>query len=144
MSANLPLTAKRLRKVITYDPTSGAFHWKLSRPGCVAGREAGTVRPDGYRQVEIDRKLYRAARLAVLYVTGKWPASDKVVDHRNGVRDDDRWSNLRVATLAENARNRRPTAASGKLGVYAYSGGRWYASIWLNGKTKHLDVYLLQ
>lgn len=135
------LTAERLHEVIRYDPDTGIFTWRISRPGCVAGRSAGTIKPEGYRQIEIDGRLYRGARLAVLFMTGRWPPNGKLVDHRNGIRGDDRWKNLRVATHSQNARNRRATTASGRVGVYPAKSGRWTATIWLDGRNRNLGTH---
>ncbi|WP_416186725.1 HNH endonuclease signature motif containing protein [Fulvimarina sp. 2208YS6-2-32] len=145
MTENPPvLTVERLREVIDYDPATGVFRWRISRPGCVAGRRAGAIKNDGYRQIEIDRRLYRGARLAFLYMTGSWPRPGAIVDHRNRVRDDDRWSNLREATLAQNARNRglcrRNT--SGRIGVSPIAGGaKWNADIGIGGRNIHLGRF---
>lgn len=142
MTVNAPfLTAERLREVIIYDPGTGEFRWRISRPGCVAGRVAGTIKPEGYQQIEVDGRLYRGARLAVLYMTGAWPPPGKLVDHRDGVRDNDRWKNLRVVTYSQNARNRRATTASGRVGVYAVKNGRWTATIWLDGRNRNLGTH---
>lgn len=135
------LTAERLREVIIYGSDTGEFRWRISRPGCVAGRLAGTIKPEGYRQIEIDGRLYRGARLAVLFMTGQWPPNGKLVDHRNGIRDDDRWKNLRFATHSQNARNRRATTASGRVGVYSSKSGRWTATIWLDGRNQNLGTH---
>lgn len=60
----------------------------------------------GYNQLCIDGRSYRAARVAWLWVTGEWPP--ETVDHRNRDRTDDRWANLRLATVTENLRNQGP------------------------------------
>jgi len=56
--------------------------------------------------------------LAWRLMTGAWPAA--MVDHINGRRDDNRWSNLRAADKSVNAQNQtRPmcTNTTGFLGV---------------------------
>ena len=139
------LTAERLKEVLRYDPETGVFTWRKSRPGCVAGRVAGTtVGTTGYRQIEIDYKLFRASRLAWLYQTGSFPKKGMLIDHANGKRDDDRWCNLRLATYQQNARNRRPCRRnkSGKVGVsLSTKKGCWDATITINDRTRVLGRY---
>jgi hypothetical protein len=113
MTARLKLTAERLREVVTYDPETGYFTW-LPRAGtdrCTkawtkrhAHRRAGYLhKPSGYWLITVDGKLYKAHRLAHLHMTGEWPA--KTIDHVQRQRADNRWNELRPATLAENGAN---------------------------------------
>lgn len=135
------MTQERLKEVLSYNPENGVFKWRKSRPGCVAGREAGTI-AYGYRQIEVDYKLFRASRLVWLYQTGGWP--ENLVDHINGIRDDDRWCNLRAATYQENARNRAPCNrnTTGKVGVHPIkSNGKWGAEIGLDGSSIRLGSF---
>lgn len=67
------------------------------------GSAAGSKHHDGYLYTAIDGRLYLVHRLATLLVDGIWPRNQ--VDHRNGVRDDNVWKNLRHATVGENRRN---------------------------------------
>lgn len=94
-----------LRSIISYDPGTGVFVWIKARPKIVVGARAGTIDKDGYRVIKIRPKVYRAGRLAVFYMTGKWPPEE--VDHRNLIKDDDSWDNLRCAGHGENGWNRR-------------------------------------
>lgn len=96
------LTAARLREVISYDQDTGAFTWKKppwNHPHLV---KAGTV-IRGYLVIQIDEVVYKASRLAWLYVTGKWPPGN--IDHRDRDSSNNRFSNLRIATLFQNAQN---------------------------------------
>jgi hypothetical protein len=98
-----------VRKRLQYDPETGIFVWK-PKPGDKrwtarhAGEVAGYLNGGGYRQITIDGKLYRAARLAWLYVYGEWPKNE--IDHINRLKDDDRLVNLRDVTPTENQNNR--------------------------------------
>jgi hypothetical protein len=94
-----PLTADRLRAVLDYSIVSGRFYWKAT------GNRAGCVRTsDGYRVIRLDGVLHLAHRLAVLWVTGSWPAA--FVDHDNVSKDCNAWHNLREAGKAQNGWNR--------------------------------------
>lgn len=109
------LTAVRLRELLHYDPVTGIFTWKVRVSQRMrAGSKAGTLSTKGYIVIGIAGKFYRAHRLAWLYMTGEWPEHE--VDHRIGVRDDNRWSELREATQAQNMQN-RPALNSSSTGV---------------------------
>ena len=88
------LTANRLRKVLSYDPGTGKFRWRVtSGSRAVAGSIAGTRGHRGHHQIRIDGKLYQASRLAWLYMTGRWPKLEINFSNRN--TSDTRWANLR-------------------------------------------------
>lgn len=102
--AKTPLTAERLRAVLTYDPNLGVFTAKPGRCGIRAGSNAGSLDADGYRRMMIDGVIYPASHLAWFWMKGEWPAEE--VDHKNLKRDDDRFENLRPCTRAQNNANR--------------------------------------
>lgn len=110
------LTAERLRELLAYDPLTGLFTNKIQRGkrGPI-GAVAGSYDKDGYVMIMINRQKFRAGRLAFLYMKGKWP---REVDHKNGVRADNAWLNLRESTRCENIVNsERPLGESGLRGV---------------------------
>lgn len=68
---------------------------------------------------------------------GHWPV--ELVDHVNGDRADNRWSNIRPATARQNSQNRRPTDANfGYKGVKRNRHGRWIATIQVNGVIRRI------
>lgn len=91
------LTQERLKQVLYYAPETGKFT-RLWRKGKVGTRDR-----HGYVQIGVDGQLYAAHRLAFLYATGAFPPHE--TDHINGVRDDNRWANLRQATKTQNMQN---------------------------------------
>jgi hypothetical protein len=135
------LTQARLREVLDYDPETGIFRWRIqtSNRGRV-GHIAGRISDQDYWLIGIDGALYRAHRLAWLYITGEWP---REVDHINGSRDDNRWCNLREATRSENNANSRRgrNNTSGYKGVWRAASGRWTACITVNYRQIHLGRF---
>lgn len=148
MSASA-LTADRLRELLSYDPETGDFVWLVSpRRNVAAGTLAGSVHSKGYLHIRVDCGLYLSHRLARLYVTGEWPAA--LVDHRDGDKRNNRYSNLRDATTQTNKQNTRHAyknnLSSGLLGVSLdRKSGKWRAYIQVpkgdGTKKKHLGFY---
>jgi hypothetical protein len=139
------LTQSRLKELLHYDPDSGVFTWmakpgKRGRPNI--GDIAGSIMNRGYRHIKIDGKLHLGHRLAFLYMTGEFPAAD--TDHINGIRDDNRWLNLRQCTNAENQQNKAPhkNSSSKYVGVSWHKRcQKWRARIRINGKLKYLGLF---
>ncbi|WP_326894533.1 HNH endonuclease (plasmid) [Rhizobium beringeri] len=136
------LTQRRLREVLHYEPLTGRFTWLISVGGVSKGSLAGRIKREGYREIGVDGKLYRANRLAWLYMTGSWPAQQ--VDHENLNKSDDTWMNLREATYGQNQMN-TAVRSNNKLGVKGVSieprTGRYVARIRINGKSRHLGTF---
>jgi hypothetical protein len=138
------LTAAYLRSVLHYDPATGVFTRTTATAHCVkVGCVAGCFnRRTGYRVVSVLGKLYQEHRLAYLYMTGGFPREQ--IDHINGIRNDNRWTNLRASTNAENGRNRKrnPRNTSGHNGVHFFkSRHKWKAEIMVCGKHKCLGYF---
>lgn len=132
------LTQARLKSIIQYYPSTGIFRWTRSRTGTRQGSIAGSKHPSGYLRVMIDREEILAHRLAFFYMTGRWPIE---VDHHNGVRDDNRWSNIHEATHRENCRNTRrlDRNTSGQTGVHwRKDREHWVATIKLEKERLYL------
>ncbi len=120
---------------IKYDPQTGVFTWVGKIENQWAGLQAGMIEKKGYRQIEISGHRCKAHRLAWFLMTGAWPKHQ--IDHINGVKDDNRWCNLREATNAENKRNagRRADNTSGYKCV-SWKDGKWEAIVsfpWVKG-----------
>ena len=123
-------TAHRL---FDYDPETGTLTWKERRShNALKGCVAGTLHHSGYIQISHKRKLYLAHRVIWLMTTGKWPKN--LMDHINGVRDDNRLCNLREATMSENHQNRKSASNTGIPGISRRKSGSYYVQLKLNGK----------
>jgi hypothetical protein len=136
------ITQAHLKSLLTYDPDTGEFRWKVQRSNrAPIGSIAGCSDKYGYIVVRVDGTLYKAHRLAWLYMYGEWP--DGQIDHINGIRTDNRIGNLRVLPQRHNAENRRwpsKNNKSGFLGVRTMSHG-YVAVITINGKGHNLGYF---
>lgn len=119
------LPAAYVCTALRYEPSTGILTWKTRDDkgpqwnGKFAGKVAGTVNDRGYVIVTINGKDYRAHRLAWVIVTGAWP--DGEIDHRNLVKSDNWWINLRRSTHAQNNQN-KPAQSNNTSG---YKGVSW-------------------
>jgi len=129
-----------LKELLSYDPVSGLFRWRVDQGSAKAGSLASTVATNGYLVVMVDKKYQSLHRLAFAFMEQEVPES---VDHINGNRTDNRWINLRSATSIENARNQRlhSTNSTGLPGVMWDQRSRWRAYGYLGGRYLALGRY---
>jgi len=152
-----PLTlpsVEYLRECFVYDPGSGALRWR-TRPlahfinssrwkACntrFAGTITGVTNREGYLIVCLDYRSHLAHRLIWKLVTGNDPIA---IDHSNGERHDNRWSNIREATPSQNQWNKRVNSSNmtGLKGVRRQPSGRYGSYIWMpNGKSRWLGTF---
>lgn len=139
----MKITQERLKEVLAYNPDTGIFKWKVNKASVARkGCAAGSLNCKGYIAICIDFKIYRAARLAFLYMKGYFPC---IVDHIDRDRSNNRWNNLREATSQINLRNKKRSKynTSGITGVYfSKQKGKWRASISSNGRENSFGDYL--
>lgn len=130
---------EQLQAVLKYQPTTGNLIWLQDRAKrkVKAGEVAGCIGNSGYRIVSVNNETYRAHRLAYYLYHGKDVEPGKVIDHKNGDRDDNRIKNLQEITQSENLRK-----AEGIKG-YDYHKGKqmWRARISIEGKQKFLGYF---
>ena len=150
----IKITHKLATELLHYDPTSGILKWRSrdrkwfktnrsynSWNSRYAGIIAGTnnnKKLTTYLDVSIFKKRVKAHRLIWLITSGHFP---DVIDHINGNGLDNRLSNLRNVTTAENNRNMRmmKTNTSGVTGVcFDVRESRWCAQICIKGINTNL------
>ena len=139
----MTLTVEQLKAALDYDPDTGKFTWKTRPSKAVkAGDAAGCKEKRiGYITIGITGRIYKAHRLAWMYMHGKWP--DGLSDHINGDKSDNRIDNLRNVFADGNSQNvRKPNRRnkSGFMGVIRYQ-NKWRATISVNGKSKWIGDY---
>ena len=130
--ASLKLPSQdRIRQLLDYDPDTGFFTWKIFRRwSAPVGGKAGHLNSKGYMKITIDSIEYQAHRIAWKYMTGEDPIYQ--IDHIDGVKLNNRFSNLRQATNEENQKNigKQKNNTSGQKGVtYTKKKKKWMARI---------------
>lgn len=152
-----------LRRLLDYNPSTGELTWRR-RPvwmfaehprsgsrACTArmwnSRYAGkpalyTTDTQGYKLGRILVNKQMAHRVIMAMVNDEWPPEQ--VDHINGIRGDNRLSNLRTVTAVENCKNKRITRrnSSGRMGVCRVrKTGKWRSSITEGGRVHFLGSF---
>lgn len=147
-------SAKYLRECFSYNKETGFVTWR-HRPrhhfqtdriwrsfnAKHGGKEAFFMRDTfGYRRGKVCGVEFTSQRVIWKLVTGKDPEGE--IDHINGVRDDNRWINLRSVSHGENMRNtrRRSDNKTGVSGVNVKN-GKFCARVQSRGKRKNLGYF---
>jgi hypothetical protein len=140
----------QINSALRYSPDTGELIWK-DRPWLAKQINnryrdtiAGSLHVEGYIKlaIEVDgiRVDLRAHRVAWLLMTGEWPSDQ--IDHKDGMKANNRWGNLRIATNGQNGSNRKAYGSSGFKGCTFYKKwNHWRAFIKINGKTKSLGTF---
>lgn len=130
-----------VRSRYDYEPEAGVFRAKTQHGPWKRGRAVGG-RSGGYIKLKWGGRQVLAHRVAWIWMTGEWP--DGLVDHIDGDGLNNRWSNLRLATNAENLwnRGRQINCTSGRKGAF-YNRRRkqWFAQIKVNGQLHFLGYH---
>jgi hypothetical protein len=134
------LSASRLRKLLNYDPATGVFRWRVHKGPNNVGTVAGSIHPPkGYRVICIDGKIFRANRLAWLYMTGKWPKLE--IGYINHNTSDTQWANLWAMTPSQKRATSRTRNKLGVRGVWITKSGKYVARIKVAGKKRYLGLF---
>lgn len=94
-----------LKEAFDLDVETGNLIRKKTYRQHKAGQVCGSRMSDGHLLVGVCREKYLAHRIVYYMHTGEDPAGF-LVDHENGVPDDNRPSNLRKASRQENNRHK--------------------------------------
>lgn len=155
--ATKPLPSQEvLRQLLDYDPETGALTWRERERSMFrtdrqfktwnaryAGAPAlGSVDAHGYLVGSVLGSSVKAHRVIAKLVSGVDP---DCIDHINGDRSDNRWSNLRGVSHEENGKNqaRRRDVTSGATGVcWGAHVGKWMSYIWIGGRAERKRVHL--
>ena len=107
------LDPKILRATLAYDPITGHISSLKANQRNPAGYIYKVEAAGNYLSVPYGKSSARAGRVAWVLMTGKQP---EIIDHINGIKHDNSWSNLRNVSVAGNCSNRE--SARIKNGTY--------------------------
>jgi len=140
-------TQETIRKLLNYDLETGVFTWN-HRVDAIpawniswAGSVAGVINGRGYRVITIQYKLFRAHRLAWVYVYGNTLDQNTEIDHINGDRGDNRISNLRLSTKSQNQANSKKKGQNGLPKGVQMNKSRFMSRIMVNRKLIYLGTF---
>lgn len=143
---NFTLTQERLKEVLHYNPETGIFTRRIRTSNSVhVGDVAGTIKRCAgkrYISIRVNSKKHSAHRLAVLYMTGKFP--DDQVDHDDGNGLNNKWLNLNEVTGLQNSKNqrKRSTNTTGCMGVcWVKQEEAWRSRINVNNVSSYLGYF---
>lgn len=144
-----------LNRWLTYDSVSGDIFWNRRDPAEFVsvksskiwnskyeGKIAGSQHySNNYIEIRLpDGKLYKAHRLAWKMFYGAEPK--RIIDHINGVANDNRIINLREATHKENSRNMKVVGCVDYKGVSLTEDGKYTSGITVNSLRIDLGNYV--
>ena len=136
------ITQTELQTLLSYDPDTGIFRSNADTKHWHRGQAVGSPHKDGYLTVMLKGKNYLLHRLAFLYMEGEFPRA--CVDHRNRIRSDNRWENLRSATYTLNNQNTGISRnnTSGVKGVsWHKKSGKWQAFVSCGSRPVYLGLF---
>lgn len=91
------LIPEEMSELFKYDPETGDI-W----------RKAGNIAPhtSGYKTLKFRQRKFFAHRVAWFLMTGEQPPVEMTVDHIDGNKTNNAWTNLRLLTPQQNCWNR--------------------------------------
>jgi hypothetical protein len=109
------IDAEKIKEYLDIDINTGSAIWKKTK---FHGKKAGTINSKGYVVIQVDNVQYTLHRLVWAIANNSNPLTH--IDHINGIRDDNRIENLRLANPSMNQANGRlkTNNTSGFRGVY--------------------------
>jgi len=143
---NYPHTPEQIAKELKIDE-EGKLYW--ARKGGNGRRmysSIGTNDSNGYLQINLDLHSYKVHILAFCLYYGRWPATDKVIDHINGDKQDNRKINLREISRTSNGQNRKGANSNNKYGVrgvtWRKASRKWEVVLIANHKRIYGGMYI--
>lgn len=123
-----------------YNQDTGDFIRTLPIGRAKAGEKAGCISKNGYVYIPFMGKQYLAHRLAFIFMGRELPKED--VDHIDGVRSNNTWSNLRLVNRSQNLMNRVPNKGRQHKNVYwCVHANSYRVKMKIDGVTRHFGYF---
>ncbi len=133
------------KNTFKYNEATGDIVYKDYYFGNFPGTVAGSVCVRGYRngvpsgyiiRISFKRKQILAHRAAVFLKEGYLPDDSILIDHEDRDSLNNKWTNIRIATKAQNAQNAKLPIhnTTGVKGVSITKTGKYRAEIIVDGK----------
>lgn len=137
-------SAERLRELFDYEPATGLLRAKVAKVGGKSPYKVGDALgyPDeyGYLKLTVDRFPYLVHRIIWKWVKAEEPP--EYIDHKNRVRHDNSWRNLRASDKYRNIANTATRKPNGAKGVRpGATAGTWMATLTHRGRHHHLGTF---
>jgi hypothetical protein len=144
-----------LRECFLYDAESGFLQWRI-RPRehfrnntgwhnfnhQFAGCLAGWVKANGRREIKLDGRAYKAARIIWALHVGHGNFGQ--IDHIDGNPANNKLSNLRDVTARQNAQNRNvnvPNSSGIRNVTWHKQAKKWWVRITVEGVTRSFGLF---
>ena len=128
--------------MFSYDSKTGEIFQQKKRPKVQVGKIAGSITPKGYRYIQAKGRKYPAHHLVWYFETGSFPSL--FIDHIDGNKLNNHFSNLREVTIKQNNENRgkQKNNSSGYKGVtFNKRLSKFIAQIQHNSKQFHIGTF---
>lgn len=140
------MDAGRARELFSYDEKTGVLIWRVTDRFRSAGDQVGHIGRNGHLVVSKlgEFGYLQVHRIIWLVFYGENPKG--VIDHINGVKTDNRISNLRDVSVQINVQNQREPHKNNKSGLLGVSWdkkfSKWRAQITItkDGRTRSLNL----
>jgi hypothetical protein len=134
---------KELCETFSYDENTGELKWEVEKSFKIRkGHSASTDSGNGYKKVMLNGKNMYVHRIIWAMKYGEFPEQ---IDHINGIRSDNRLSNLRKADNLLNSHNHhkfRETNSGFRNVYFDKRYGTFRATIYSNGKRIYMGTFI--
>jgi len=132
------LIPEHIGTYIAYNPETGELRCIAAHHKSRIGTVVGLANQKGYATIGFEGRRFFVHRVAWFLMTGEQPPA--VIDHRDLDGRNNRWDNLRAATISQNTANQRPRGRFMK-GVTLHRTGRYQAQVKRAGRNHYLGCF---